>query len=210
MSWTREQMCKRAAQELRDGDYVNLGIGMPTLVANYVSKNLNITFQSENGMLGMGPFPIKGEEDPDLINAGKQTITALPESSYFSSADSFAMIRGGHIDLSILGAMEVSSSGDLANWMIPGKMVKGMGGAMDLVAGVKKVIVLMDHNAKNGSPKILETCNLPLTGEKVVNIIITNLGVFEVNQGIRLFEYAENVSKEEIINNTGAKVFFPD
>ena len=210
MSWTREQMCKRAAQELRDGDYVNLGIGMPTLVANYVSKNLNITFQSENGMLGMGPFPIKGEEDPDLINAGKQTITALPESSYFSSADSFAMIRGGHIDLSILGAMEVSSNGDLANWMIPGKMVKGMGGAMDLVAGVKKVIVLMDHNAKNGSPKILETCNLPLTGEKVVNIIITNLGVFEVNQGIRLFEYAENVSKEEIINNTGAKVFFPD
>ncbi len=210
MSWTREQMCKRAAQELRDGDYVNLGIGMPTLVANYVSKNLNITFQSENGMLGMGPFPIKGEEDPDLINAGKQTITALPESSYFSSADSFAMIRGGHIDLSILGAMEVSSSGDLANWMIPGKMVKGMGGAMDLVAGVKKVIVLMDHNAKNGSPKILETCNLPLTGEKVVNIIITNLGVFEVNEGIRLFEYADNVSKEEIINNTGAKVFFPD
>ena len=210
MSWTREQMCKRAAQELRDGDYVNLGIGMPTLVANYVSKNLNITFQSENGMLGMGPFPIKGEEDPDLINAGKQTITALPESSYFSSADSFAMIRGGHIDLSILGAMEVSSSGDLANWMIPGKMVKGMGGAMDLVAGVKKVIVLMDHNAKNGSPKILETCNLPLTGEKVVNIIITNLGVFEVNKGIRLFEYADNVSKEEIINNTGAKVFFPD
>ena len=210
MSWTREQMCKRAAQELRDGDYVNLGIGMPTLVANYVSKNLNITFQSENGLLGMGPFPIKGEEDPDLINAGKQTITALPESSYFSSADSFAMIRGGHIDLSILGAMEVSSSGDLANWMIPGKMVKGMGGAMDLVAGVKKVIVLMDHNAKNGSPKILETCNLPLTGEKVVNIIITNLGVFEVNKGIRLFEYADNVSKEEIINNTGAKVFFPD
>ena len=210
MSWTREQMCKRAAQELRDGDYVNLGIGMPTLVANYVSKNLNITFQSENGMLGMGPFPIKGEEDPDLINAGKQTITALPESSYFSSADSFAMIRGGHIDLSILGAMEVSSNGDLANWMIPGKMVKGMGGAMDLVAGVKKVIVLMDHNAKNGSPKILETCNLPLTGEKVVNIIITNLGVFEVNEGIRLFEYADNVSKEEIIYNTGTKVFFPD
>ena len=210
MSWSREKMCQRAAKELKDGDYVNLGIGMPTLVANYIPKNLNITLQSENGMLGMGPFPVKGEEDPDLINAGKQTITALPESSYFSSADSFAMIRGGHIDLSILGAMEVSSKGDLANWMIPGKMVKGMGGAMDLVAGVKKVIVLMDHNAKNGSPKILETCNLPLTGEKVVNIIITNLGVFEVNQGIRLFEYAENVSKEEIINNTGAKVFFPD
>ena len=210
MAWTRAQMCERASRELEDGFYVNLGIGMPTLVANYISEKNNITLQSENGMLGMGPFPIKGEEDPDLINAGKQTITALPESSYFSSADSFAMIRGGHIDLSILGAMEVSSNGDLANWMIPGKMVKGMGGAMDLVAGVKKVIVLMDHNAKNGSPKILETCNLPLTGEKVVNIIITNLGVFEVNEGIRLFEYADNVSKEEIINNTGTKVFFPD
>ncbi len=210
MSWSREKMCQRAAKELKDGDYVNLGIGMPTLVANYIPKNLNITLQSENGMLGMGPFPVKGEEDPDLINAGKQTITALPESSYFSSADSFAMIRGGHIDLSILGAMEVSSKGDLANWMIPGKMVKGMGGAMDLVAGVKKVIVLMDHNAKNGSPKILETCNLPLTGEKVVNLIITNLGVFEVDEGIKLLEYADNVSKEDIVNNTDAKVSFPD
>ncbi len=210
MSWSREKMCQRAAKELKDGDYVNLGIGMPTLVANYIPKNLNITLQSENGMLGMGPFPVKGEEDPDLINAGKQTITALPESSYFSSADSFAMIRGGHIDLSILGAMEVSSKGDLANWMIPGEMVKGMGGAMDLVAGVKKVIVLMDHNAKNGSPKILETCNLPLTGEKVVNLIITNLGVFEVDEGIKLLEYADNVSKEDIVNNTDAKVSFPD
>ena len=198
MSWDRENMCRRAAQELKDGDYVNLGIGMPTLVANYIPEDLNITLQSENGMLGMGPFPIKGEEDPDLINAGKQTITSLPETSYFSSAESFAMIRGGHIDLSILGAMEVSSTGDLANWMIPGKMVKGMGGAMDLVAGVKKVIVLMDHNAKDGSPKILDSCHLPLTGKKVVNLIITNLGVFEVNKGIKLLEFADNVTQEEI------------
>ena len=210
MSWDREKMCLRASKELKDGDYVNLGIGMPTLVANYISQDLNITLQSENGMLGMGPFPLIGEEDADLINAGKQTITSLPESSYFSSADSFAMIRGGHIDLSILGAMEVSRSGDLANWMIPGKMVKGMGGAMDLVAGVKKVIVLMDHNAKDGSPKILKNCSLPLTGKAVVDLIITNLGVFEVDNGIKLLEYAENVSKEEIINKTGTQVLFPD
>ncbi|MBF96235.1 MAG: succinyl-CoA--3-ketoacid-CoA transferase [Pelagibacterales bacterium] len=208
MSWDREKMCLRASKELKDGDYVNLGIGMPTLVANYISQDLNVTLQSENGMLGMGPFPLKGEEDADLINAGKQTITSLPESSYFSSADSFAMIRGGHIDLSILGAMEVSSKGDLANWMIPGKMVKGMGGAMDLVAGVKKVIVLMDHNAKDGSPKILNSCSLPLTGKEVVDLIITNLGVFEINNGIKLLEYAENVSKEEIIKKTGAEVLF--
>ncbi|PPR27094.1 MAG: putative succinyl-CoA:3-ketoacid coenzyme A transferase subunit B [Alphaproteobacteria bacterium MarineAlpha9_Bin4] len=208
MSWDREKMCLRASKELKDGDYVNLGIGMPTLVANYISQDLNVTLQSENGMLGMGPFPLKGEEDADLINAGKQTITSLPESSYFSSADSFAMIRGGHIDLSILGAMEVSSKGDLANWMIPGKMVKGMGGAMDLVAGVKKVIVLMDHNAKDGSPKILNNCSLPLTGKEVVDLIITNLGVFEINNGIKLLEYAENVSKEEIIKKTGAEVLF--
>tara|TARA_B100001248_G_scaffold259312_1_gene245132 strand:- start:72 stop:704 length:633 start_codon:yes stop_codon:yes gene_type:complete len=210
MSWDRENMCRRAAQELKDGDYVNLGIGMPTLVANYIPEDLNITLQSENGMLGMGPFPIKGEEDPDLINAGKQTITSLPETSYFSSADSFAMIRGGHIDLSILGAMEVSCTGDLANWMIPGKMVKGMGGAMDLVAGVKKVIVLMDHNAKDGSPKILDSCNLPLTGKKVVNLIITNLGVFEVNKGIKLLEFADNVTQEDIEKKTGTKVRFFD
>ena len=210
MSWNREKMCLRAAKELKDGDYVNLGIGMPTLVANYISKDLNVTLQSENGMLGMGPFPLKGDEDADLINAGKQTITSLPESSYFSSADSFAMIRGGHIDLSILGAMEVSKGGDLANWMIPGKMVKGMGGAMDLVAGVKKVIVLMDHNAKDGSSKIVESCRLPLTGKEVVNLIITNLGVFEVNNGIKLIEYAEHVSKDEIINKTGTQVLFPD
>ena len=210
MSWDREKMCRRAAQELKDGDYVNLGIGMPTLVANYIPEDLNITLQSENGMLGMGPFPIKGEEDPDLINAGKQTITSLPETSYFSSAESFAMIRGGHIDLSILGAMEVSCTGDLANWMIPGKMVKGMGGAMDLVAGVKKVIVLMDHNAKDGSPKILDSCHLPLTGKKVVNLIITNLGVFEVNKGIKLLEFADNVTQEEIEKKTGTKVRFFD
>ncbi len=210
MSWNREKMCLRAAKELKDGDYVNLGIGMPTLVANYISKDLNVTLQSENGMLGMGPFPLKGDENADLINAGKQTITSLPESSYFSSADSFAMIRGGHIDLSILGAMEVSKGGDLANWMIPGKMVKGMGGAMDLVAGVKKVIVLMDHNAKDGSSKIVESCRLPLTGKEVVNLIITNLGVFEVNNGIKLIEYAEHVSKDEIINKTGTQVLFPD
>ena len=203
-------MCQRAAKEIKRGNYVNLGIGMPTLVANYISEDLSITLQSENGMLGMGPFPLMGEQDADLINAGKQTITALPESSYFSSADSFAMIRGGHIDLSILGAMEVSKNGDLANWMIPGKMVKGMGGAMDLVAGVKKVIVLMDHISKNGSPKIVNNCSLPLTGKEVVNTIITNLGVFEVNKGIKLLEYAENVSKEDVLNNTDTEVLFTD
>ena len=208
MAWNREEMCKRAALELKDGYYVNLGIGMPTLVANYLSKKKNITLQSENGMLGMGEFPIKGEEDPDLINAGKQTITALPETSFFSSADSFAMIRGGHIDLSILGAMQVSKKGDLANWMIPGKMVKGMGGAMDLVAGVKKVLVLMEHNAKDGTPKIVNKCNLPLTGTSVVNMIITNLGVFDIDQGISVVELANNVTKEQIINNTEADLKF--
>jgi len=208
MAWNREEMCKRAALELKDGYYVNLGIGMPTLVANYLSKKKNITLQSENGMLGMGEFPIKGEEDPDLINAGKQTITALPETSFFSSADSFAMIRGGHIDLSILGAMQVSKKGDLANWMIPGKMVKGMGGAMDLVAGVKKVLVLMEHTAKDGTPKIVNKCNLPLTGTSVVNMIITNLGVFDIDQGISVVELANNVTKEQIINNTEADLKF--
>ena len=208
MAWNREEMCKRAALELKDGYYVNLGIGMPTLVANYLNKKQNITLQSENGMLGMGEFPIKGEEDPDLINAGKQTITALPETSFFSSADSFAMIRGGHIDLSILGAMQVSKKGDLANWMIPGKMVKGMGGAMDLVAGVKKVLVLMEHTAKDGTPKIVNKCNLPLTGTSVVNMIITNLGVFDIDQGISVVELANNVTKEQIINNTEADLKF--
>lgn len=208
MSWNREQMCLRASQELKDGDYVNLGIGMPTLVANHIEKSLDITLQSENGMLGMGPFPFKGEEDSDLINAGKQTITSLPNTSYFSSAESFAMIRGGHIDLSILGALQVSKNGDLANWMIPGKMVKGMGGAMDLVAGVKKVIVLMEHNSKDGSSKIVENCSLPLTGKGVVNKIITNLGVFEVNNGITLIELADNVTKEDILEKTDTDVKF--
>ena len=208
MAWNREEMCKRAALELKDGYYVNLGIGMPTLVANYLNKKKNITLQSENGMLGMGEFPIKGEEDPDLINAGKQTITALPETSFFSSADSFAMIRGGHIDLSILGAMQVSKKGDLANWMIPGKMVKGMGGAMDLVAGVKKVLVLMEHTAKDGAPKIVNKCNLPLTGTSVVNMILTNLGVFDIDQGISVVELANNVTKEQVINHTEAELIF--
>ena len=208
MAWTREQMCERASKELEDGFYVNLGIGMPTLVANYISEKNNITLQSENGMLGMGPFPKKGEEDPDLINAGKQTITSLADSSFFSSADSFSMIRGGHIDLSILGALQVSETGDLANWMIPGKMVKGMGGAMDLVAGVKKVLVLMDHNAKDGSPKIVTKCTLPLTGKQVVNLIITNLGVFEVGNGVKVLEIAPETSKQEIINSTEANLDF--
>ena len=201
-------MCERASKELENGFYVNLGIGMPTLVANYIPQQNNITLQSENGMLGMGPFPIKGEEDPDLINAGKQTITSLADSSFFSSSDSISMIRGGHIDLSILGAMQVSETGDLANWMIPGKMVKGMGGAMDLVAGVKKVLVLMDHNAKDGSPKIVTKCTLPLTGKEVVNLIITNLGVFEVDKGIKVLEIAPDISKQEIINSTEANLDF--
>ena len=208
MAWTREQMCERASRELEDGFYVNLGIGMPTLVANYISEKNNITLQSENGMLGMGPFPKKGEVDPDLINAGKQTITSLADSSFFSSSDSFSMIRGGHIDLSILGAMQVSETGDLANWMIPGKMVKGMGGAMDLVAGVKKVLVLMDHNAKDGSPKLVAKCSLPLTGKEVVNMVITNLGVFEVDKGIKVLEIAPSTSKQEIINSTEANLDF--
>ncbi|MDP3868459.1 3-oxoacid CoA-transferase subunit B [Phenylobacterium sp.] len=208
MAWTREQMAARAAQELRDGFYVNLGIGIPTLVANYIPAGMSVTLQSENGMLGMGPFPYEGEEDADLINAGKQTITELPESSYFSSADSFAMIRGGHIALSILGGLQVSQTGDLANWMVPGKVVKGMGGAMDLVAGVKRVVVVMDHVEKSGAPKLLTACTLPLTGAKVVDLLITDLGVFDIARGkapLTLTALADGVTLEEITAKTEAR-----
>ena len=206
--WTRDQMAQRAAKELRDGFYVNLGIGIPTLVANHVPTGMTVTLQSENGMLGIGPFPYEDEVDPDLINAGKQTISELPQSSYFDSAQSFAMIRGGHIDLAVLGGMEVSQDGDLANWMVPGKMIKGMGGAMDLVAGVKKIIVVMEHTSKNGDSKFIPECTLPLTGKNVVDMIITDLAVFQRqdhDSPFKLIELAPGVTAEEVRGKTTAR-----
>ncbi len=208
MAWSKEEMCRIAAtREIKNGFYVNLGIGIPTDVPNHIKPEIKVTFQSENGMLGMGPFPYLGEENPDLINAGKQTVTEFPESSYFDSSASFAMIRGSHIDLTILGALQVSQTGDLANWTVPGKMVKGMGGAMDLVANVKRVVIIMEHNAKDGSAKLVDTCTLPLTGIKVVQSIITDLGVFDITeQGVKLVQKPDDVSIEEIRSRSSAKI----